>query len=91
MTVQQAIGHLPEIEDGKPSEKDYLHYARKLTDISKKRIKATPEGGGWQDWDRVALKDVIKEKEVKCMVVYMVGCRLNNVAPTMTTYCIRIK
>lgn len=88
VTVQQAIGHLPEIEDGKPSEKDYLHYARKLTDISKKRIKATPEGGGWQDWDESLLLECHKREGGKMYGSVYGRMSWNNVAPTMTTYCI---
>jgi DNA (cytosine-5)-methyltransferase 1 len=88
VTVRQAIGHLPEIEDGAHCKDDHLHYARKLTEISKKRIKATPEGGGWQDWEESLLLECHK-KEGGQMYRSVYGRMMwNDVAPTMTTYCI---
>jgi len=88
VTVQQAIGHLPAIKDGEHSKDDFLHYARKLTDINKKRIKATPEGGSWKDWDESLLLECHK-KEGGQMYKSVYG-RMSryDVAPTMTTYCI---
>jgi len=88
ITVRQAIGSLPRLEDGKHNKNDVLHYARKLTDISKKRIKATPEGGGWQDWeDDLRLECHKKEGGLMYRSVYG-RMSWNDVAPTMTTYCI---
>ncbi|MDR2038695.1 MAG: DNA cytosine methyltransferase [Bacteroidales bacterium] len=88
MTVQQAIGHLPEIKDGEHSETDFLHYARKLTDLSRKRIKATPEGGGWQDWDESLLLECHKKEGGQMYRSVYGRMSRNDVAPTMTTYCI---
>ena len=88
VTVYHAIGHLPEIEDGKYSKDDFLHYARKLSDISKKRIKATPEGGGWQDWDESLLLECHKKDGGQMYRSVYGRMSWNNVAPTMTTYCI---
>lgn len=88
LTVHQAIGHLPEIKDGEHSEDDFLHYARKLTEINKKRIKATAEGGGWQDWDKSLLLECHK-KESGLMYKSVYGrMSWDDVAPTITTYCI---
>jgi len=88
VTVQQAIGQLPEIEDGELYEKDALHYARKLTNVSKKRIKATPEGGGWQDWDENLLLKCHKKKGGQMYRSVYGRMSWDDVAPTMTTYCI---
>lgn len=88
VTVQQAIGHLPEIKDGEHSEDDLLHYARKLTEISKKRIKATPEGGGWQDWDESLLLECHKKEGGQMYRSVYGRMSWSDVAPTMTTYCI---
>ena len=88
ITVRQAIGHLSKIEDGKHCDHDFLHYARKLTNITKNRIKATPEGGSWQDWDESLLLECHKKKGGQ-MYKSVYGRMLwNDVAPTMTTYCI---
>ncbi|GHT57587.1 cytosine-specific methyltransferase [Bacteroidia bacterium] len=88
VTVDQAIGHLPEIKDGEHCGEDFLHYARKLTDISKKRIQATPEGGGWQDWDESLLLECHKKKGGQMYRSVYGRMARNDVAPTMTTYCI---
>lgn len=88
VTVQKAIGHLPKIEDGVHSDNDYLHYSRKLTDLSKKRIKATPEGGGWQDWNEELLLECHKKKGGQMYRSVYGRMSWNDVAPTMTTYCI---
>ncbi len=88
VTVRQAIGHLPEIEDGEHHKDDFLHYARKLTNITKKRIKATPEGGGWQDWDESLLLECHKKKGGQMYSSVYGRMSWEDVAPTMTTYCI---
>ena len=87
VTVRQAIGHLPKIEDGEHCEDDFLHFARKLKDINKKRIKATPEGGSWQDWNDDLLLECHKRKGGKMYSSVYGRMSWNNVAPTMTTYC----
>lgn len=90
VTVQQAIGHLPAIMDGEHFKDDFLHYARKLTDLNKKRIKATPEGGGWQDWDESLLLECHKREGGQMYKSVYGRMSRNDVAPTMTTYCIGI-
>ena len=88
ITVRQAIGHLSKIEDGNHCANDFLHYARKLTNISKQRIKATPEGGGWQDWDDSLLLECHKKEGGQMYRSVYGRMSWNDVAPTMTTYCI---
>ena len=88
ITVRQAIGHLPEIEDGEHSTNDFLHYARKLKDITKKRIKATPQGGGWSDWDESLLLECHKREGGQMYRSVYGRMSWEDVAPTMTTYCI---
>jgi len=88
VTVRQSIGHLPKIEDGKHCENDFLHFARKLENISKKRIKATPEGGGWQDWDKSLLLKCHKKKGGQMYKSVYGRMSWDDVAPTITTYCI---
>jgi DNA (cytosine-5)-methyltransferase 1 len=88
ITVRQAIGHLPKIENGKYCKDDTLHYARKLTNISIERIKATPEGGGWYDWDKSLLLECHKKKGGQMYRSVYGRMSWNDVAPTITTYCI---
>ena len=49
-TVKDAIYNLPRINAGEKYTNDILHYARKLSDINLKRIKASKPGGTWKDW-----------------------------------------
>jgi DNA (cytosine-5)-methyltransferase 1 len=87
-TVREAIGHLPPIDDGVAHPNDPLHRARKLTDLNKKRIKAMKEGGFWRDWDKsLWLTCHTKETGKDFNSVYG-RMKWDDVAPTMTTYCV---
>jgi DNA (cytosine-5)-methyltransferase 1 len=56
-TVRGAIGGLPKLRAGKCDDLDRLHRAAGLTRANLDRIRATPMGGGWQDWpDELKLK-----------------------------------
>lgn len=87
-TVRKAIGNLPKIKSGEIDKKDSLHRARKLTDLSMRRIKATPEGGGWKDWDDELVADCHKKEGGKAYGSAYGRMSWDDVAPTMTTYCI---
>ena len=50
-TVRDTISHLPPIAAGEICKSDPLHQARRLTEKNLKRIKATTEGGSWNDWE----------------------------------------
>ncbi|WP_051891338.1 DNA cytosine methyltransferase [Chryseobacterium sp. JM1] len=88
VTVKDAIGHLPAIEDGVCHPDDMLHRARKLTDLNKKRIQATKEGGSWKDWDESLWLECHKKESGKSFRSVYGRMKWNDVAPTMTTYCI---
>lgn len=88
VTVREAIGDLPPIKDGETCSKDKLHRARKLTDLSIKRIQATKEGGGWNDWDDSLKLDCHKKAGGTLYRSVYGRMKWDEVAPTMTTYCI---
>ena len=88
VTVSDAIRHLPNVEDGVSHPSDPLHKSRKLTDLNKKRIQATKEGGNWQDWDKNLWLDCHKKESGKNFKSVYGRMSWNDVAPTMTTYCI---
>lgn len=87
ITVREAIGNLPPIEDGIPHPIDPLHRARKLSDLNKRRIRATKEGGFWRDWDKSLWLDCHKKKSGKSFRSVYGRMSWDNVAPTMTTCC----
>lgn len=87
-SVRTAIHGLPTIADGEVYSDDLLHRAQKLSELNKKRIKATKEGGSWRDWP-----DNLKLSCHKNLT----GSTFNDVygrmvwdepAPTLTTHCI---
>ncbi len=87
-TVRDAIGHLPPVEDGISHPDDLLHRARKLTDLNKKRIRATAEGGFWRDWDTSLWLTCHKKESGKDFNSVYGRMKWDEVAPTMTTHCI---
>ncbi|WP_339838809.1 DNA (cytosine-5-)-methyltransferase [uncultured Maribacter sp.] len=88
VTVKEAIGHLPPVEDGVPHPNDQLHRARKLTPLNKKRIQATKPGGNWNDWDESLILECHKKESGKGFKSVYGRMKWDEVAPTMTTYCI---
>lgn len=86
-TVRDAIGHLEPLEAGLTSAKDPLHRARKLSELNLRRIKGTPPGGGWKDWDEELILDCHKAKTGQSYVSVYGRMKWNEPAPTMTTHC----
>lgn len=87
VTVREAIGNLPKIADGEVYDGDELHRARKLSVLNKKRIQATPSGGGWKDWPEELLLECHKKESGKTFSSVYGRMRWDDVAPTMTTQC----
>lgn len=87
VTLSEAIGDLPKIEDGESHPEDKLHRARKLGEINKIRIQATPEGGSWKDWDDSLKLECHKKPSGKSYRSVYGRMRWNSIAPTMTTQC----
>lgn len=87
VTVKEAIGHLPAIEDGETHKSDIIHRARELSPTNKKRIMATPYGGGWKDWPDELLLDCHKKETGKSFGSVYGRMVWEDVAPTMTTQC----
>lgn len=88
VTVKDTIGNLAEINDGEKDKKDPFHLSRKLSLLNKKRIKATPYGGSWKDWDD-DLRLVCHKKASGKSYPSVYGRMLwEKPSPTMTTHCI---
>ena len=88
VTVRDAIGNLPYIEDGEFHEKDRLHFARKLSPTNKIRIKSTPYGGSWKDWPEDLKLECHKKESGKSYSSVYGRMRWEEPSPTMTTHCI---
>ena len=87
-TVKNAIGHLPKVEDGISHPSDPLHRARKLSELSKRRIQAMKEGGFWREWDKELWLKCHKKKSGKEFRSVYGRMKWKDVSPTITTYCI---
>ncbi|MCI0490654.1 MAG: DNA (cytosine-5-)-methyltransferase [Blastocatellia bacterium] len=86
-TVRDVIGHLEPIEAGQVSARDSLHRARKLSDLNLKRIKSTPPGGSWRDWDEDLVLDCHKAETGWTYPSVYGRMKWDEPAPTMTTHC----
>lgn len=70
-SLKEAIGDLPPIKAGKANKIDPLHFSAGLSEINKKRIKASKPGGTWKDWpDELKLACHKKEKGKSFKSVY---------------------
>lgn len=88
ITVRDAIGDLPHLDDGEFHAKDKLHFARKLSPTNKKRIKNTPYGGSWKDWPEDLKLECHKKESGKSYSSVYGRMKWEEPSPTMTTHCI---
>ncbi len=86
-TVAKAIGHLEPIQDGDICQTDKLHRARKLSEINKKRIMATPKGGSWKDWDESLILECHKKESGREFGSVYGRMKWEEPSPTLTTWC----
>ena len=86
-TVRLQIGEMPPLRAGQTHTRDRLHSCRSVTPINLKRLKATPEGGSWADWDddlRLKCHKKSTGKTYRSIYGRMVW---DDFAPTLTTHC----
>lgn len=88
VTVKDAIGSLPPIEDGEFYQNDKLHFARKLSPLNKKRIQNTPYGGSWKDWSEELMLECHKKESGKSYSSVYGRMKWEEPSPTMTTHCV---
>lgn len=87
MTVEDTIGHLAHLEAGEIDEKDPLHRAAGLSDVNLNRIKNTPTGGSWKDWDKSLVTKCHKKKRGKTYGSVYGRMVWSEPSPTITTQC----
>lgn len=86
-TVRDTIGHLDPIKDGEQHKRDRLHRANELSLLNKKRIKSTPSGGGWKNWNDELILDCHKKESGKSYGSVYGRMKWDEPSPTMTTNC----
>lgn len=87
ITIRNTIGMLPSICDGEESELDPVHRSRKLSPLNKRRIIATPEGGGWKDWEDELMLECHKKESGRSFGSVYGRMKWDDIAPTLTTQC----
>ncbi|GHT57323.1 cytosine-specific methyltransferase [Bacteroidia bacterium] len=87
VTVRDAIGNLPPINSGEICKTDTMHIAKSLSEKNLKRIKSTPYGGGWRDWNEDLQLDCHKKQSGKSFGSVYGRMVWEKPAPTMTTLC----
>lgn len=85
LTVEDAISHLEEIDNGETSNNDPMHRASKLSDVNLKRIQQSVPGGNWTDWDENLVLDCHKKKTGKTYRSVYGRMEWEKPAPTITT------
>lgn len=85
ITVKESIGHLEPIPDGGKSTTDPLHRASKLTEINRKRIRQSVQGGTWEDWDKDLLLNCHKKDTGKGYKSVYGRMKWDKPSPTITT------
>jgi DNA (cytosine-5)-methyltransferase 1 len=89
-TVRDAIGNLPAIKAGEISRDDPLHRSRGLTPRNLERIRATPAGGAWEDWDERLQLACHKKASGKTFRSVYGRMKWDEPSPVITTQCIGI-
>lgn len=90
VTVRDAIGKLPKIKAGVPSEHDRLHVSRALSHVNLLRLRSTKEGGSWKDWSEDLQLRCHKKPQGRSFRSVYGRMRWNAPAPVITTQCLGI-
>jgi DNA (cytosine-5)-methyltransferase 1 len=90
VTVREAIGQLPPIAAGEAHAKDRLHRSRGLGEMNLCRLRATPEGGSWKDWDKDLQLDCHKKDGGRSFRAVYGRMSWDEPSPVITTQCLGI-
>lgn len=89
-TVRDAIGGLPPIGAGEAHHSDRVHACRGLGVKNLRRLQATSEGGGWQEWAPDLVLDCHKKEGGRSFRSVYGRMRWDEPAPVITTQCLGI-
>ena len=87
VTVRDTIGNLPALSAGQKDPPDPLHKCRALNELNLRRIKSTPEGGGWKSWPEELILECHKKEGGKSFGSVYGRMKWDEPSPTMTTQC----
>lgn len=86
-TVEHAIKDLPPIAAGETWLDDPLHRASALSELNLRRIKQSPPGGTWRDWDEHLRAHCHMRKSGASYASVYGRMRWDEPSPTITTQC----
>lgn len=84
-SVDEEIGCLPCLEAGQVDHEDRLHRASGLSDINKKRIRASKPGGTWRDWPTDLIAACHKHERGRGYSAVYGRMKATKPSPTITT------
>lgn len=84
-TVKDAIFGLRPIKSGEVDAKDPLHRSRNLSPLNLARIRSTPEGGSWENWDESLKLKCHKKKKGRSFRSVYGRMRWDDLGSTITT------
>ena len=84
-TVYDAIHDLPALEAGQSDSRDSMHFARNLTELNLRRLKASKPGGTWMDWPEELRLECQKRKSGATFRAFYGRMEWNRPSPTITT------
>ena len=84
-TVRQTIGKLPPIASGATHARDRLHKSRSLSKVNLDRIRASRQGGTWEDWPFALRAPCHKKKSGASFRNVYARMKWDEPAPTITT------
>ncbi len=84
-TVRDTLESLPRLAAGKTDPTDLLHRARSVTTLNLRRLRASRQGGTWEDWPKsLRAKCHLKRSGLSYRSVYA-RMTWDEPAPTITT------
>lgn len=87
VTVRDIIENLPALEAGQIDSNDPLHRCRALSELNLRRLRFTPEGGGWKSWPEELVLECHKKEGGKSFGSVYGRMKWDEPSPTMTTQC----
>jgi len=85
VTVRNVISKLKPIAAGDKNLSDPIHKSNRLTEINRKRIKASKQGGTWHDWSEDIRLECHKRATGKGYVSVYGRMKWDEPSPTITT------
>jgi DNA (cytosine-5)-methyltransferase 1 len=84
-TVLEEIGCLPALEAGHADQTDPLHCASGLSDLNRRRIRASRPGGTWRDWPDELIAKCHKDERGRGYSAVYGRMESSKPSPTITT------